>query len=62
MEYFQAGANALLQQVELWEDGQLVRVEGDVLAGQPPMLLQPGGTIRTSWPCGANAPRKRIMN
>lgn len=48
--------------VELWEDGQLVRVEGDVLTGQPPMLLQPGGTIRTTWPCGAGTPRKRIMN
>ena len=45
--------------VELWEDGQLVRTEGDVLAGQKPLLLQPDGAIQTSWPCGANVPRKK---
>jgi hypothetical protein len=38
--------------LELWKNGQLARTEGDVLAGQRPLLLQPGGLIRTSWPCG----------
>jgi len=45
--------------VELWEDGQLIRTEGDVLAGQKPLLLQPNGAIQTSWPCGAAIPRKK---
>lgn len=45
--------------VELWEDGQLVRTDGDILAGQPVLLLQPNATIQTSWPCGANIPRKK---
>ena len=45
--------------VELWEDGQLLRTEGDVLAGQRPLLLQPNGAIQTSWPCGADVPRKK---
>ncbi len=44
--------------VELWEDGKLIRTEGDVLAGQKALILQPNGAIQTSWPCGANVPRK----
>ena len=44
--------------VELWEDGALVRTEGDVLAGQKVLALQPAGAIQTSWPCGANIPQK----
>lgn len=38
--------------VELWASGSLISTEGDVLAGQKPLLLQPGGAIRTSWSCG----------
>jgi hypothetical protein len=43
--------------VELWEGGKLIRSEGDVFAGQKPLLLQPGGLVKTTWPCGANIPQ-----
>jgi hypothetical protein len=44
--------------VELWVGGKLIRTEGDVFAGQKPLLLQPnGGLIKTSWPCGASIPQ-----
>jgi hypothetical protein len=43
--------------VELWEDGHVVRTQGDVLAGQPPLGLLSDQTIQTSWPCGANIPQ-----
>lgn len=42
--------------IELWDNGSLVRTEGDIFAGQPALRLQPGGLIQTSWPCGAAAP------
>jgi hypothetical protein len=43
--------------VELWISGQLVRTEGDVLAGQRALALQPNQWIRTSWACGAGLPK-----
>jgi PA14 domain len=43
--------------VELWEDGKMVRTEGDVLAGQKALVMLSDQTIQTSWPCGANIPQ-----
>jgi len=42
--------------VELWEDNQVVRTEGDIMAGQPELRIMPGTNVQTSWPCGANIP------
>ncbi len=42
--------------VELWEHGQLIRTEGDVLAGQKALILLPDQTIQTTWACGASLP------
>jgi hypothetical protein len=51
------GWNGQPYKVELWESGRLVRAEGDVFAGQKPLLLQPRGLVQTTWPCGANIPQ-----
>jgi hypothetical protein len=44
--------------VELWIKGQLIRSEGDFLAGQPAIRIMPGADVRTTWPCGAALPRQ----
>jgi hypothetical protein len=43
--------------VELWIKGNMVRSEGDILAGQPAFRIKPGQDARTAWPCGAELPR-----